>query len=244
MNVCLIQSDPALRSANLSALDQVLEQLPADLYVLPELFTIGMAVLKQKWPTDPQQFPEGLLLRQVLTRLRGRGCAVIYGVLEQDGPRFYNAAAVIGDGWIERYRQKYPARIATGRVLPISAGSDCRKVMIGPHESVGLMVCHDYLAAEEFFLEFNQRGARSVVLIADSNTRKWLTEFPPLCQKYGVPAIVCNSSGTDKGGSCIFDRKGSLVPLRTAGGGVFEYLPEMPLAALGAVATSALPRSA
>jgi len=240
MNICLIQTHPAGRRNNVRFLGWTINQINADLYVLPELFTTGFDYLAvpQQWPTDAEVIPEGLTSRQILGLVQGRPAGVVCGLLEQVGSEFYNVAAVIGYGTIERYRQRYPATTTKGRVLPIQAGADYQKIMLclpSPHLwTMGFMICHEYYRAEEFFREYKARNVSAVVLIADSSTRTWLKKFPDYCREYALPAIVCNAAGPNGGGSCIISATGNFVPLWTAQGWS-DYLDESPIVGCGSL---------
>ena len=104
MRVCLIQTDPQVKQKNLSVLAQVIQNTLADLYVLPELFTIGYFPLAAQWPIGAEPFPKGPTCEQVSRMLDKRSSAVICGILEQDHSCYYNLAAVISNQKPERYR--------------------------------------------------------------------------------------------------------------------------------------------
>ncbi len=230
MKVCVLQSDPALGCENLRILGRTIAEIPADLYVLPELFKIGFDALSNVFPATAEIVPDGSTYQLISQWLQCRPTAVVVcGMLEQDRSAYYNIAAVIGYGWMERYRQKYPARTAGGRVLPVLAG-DFRKVWLPFQTSIGLMVCHDHYASAEFFEEYKKRSAETVVLIADSTSRDWMSHFPALCKEKGLSAIICNAAGENKGGSCILNRTGDFLSLH-ARGAQFLYLPECPMTA-------------
>src|SRR5437016_4797586 len=137
-------------------------------------------------------------------------------MIERYGENFFNIAAVMGNAWMERYRQKCPATTSRGCVLPITPGGDYRKIMLPSQWSMGMMVCHDHYQAGEFFAEYKKRGVNAVVLIADASTRAWIKEFPDYCKLHSLPAIVCNAAGPNGGASCVINSAGQFVPLRTA----------------------------
>lgn len=227
MKICLIQTDPQWRRENVRTLGSVIKSTSADLYLVPELFTTGFDYLAGNWPSDAQTIPEGPLVVQIRGFLQNSPSAVICGLLEQSGTDFYNIAAVLGHGFTQRYRQKYPATTTQGRVLPILPGDGYQKIPLSSMFSVGLMVCNDHYREDEFFDEYKKRNASAVVLIADSATRAWLTTFPTLCSQYKIPAIVCNAAGPAGGGSCVIDASGKFVRLQTSQGAC-EYLAEVP----------------
>jgi len=237
MKICLVQTDPRTRRGNVQFLGDVIQNIDADLFVLPELFATGFDYLAQQMPGDSEILPGGPICRQIACFLQHRSSVVVCGLLEQSGRDFYNTAAVIGKGWVQRYRQKYPARTTRGQVLQILPGRH-EKIVIprAPPWSMGLMICNDYYRADEFFDEYKKRNVDAVVLIADSSTRAWLQQFPNLCRQYGLPAIVCNAAGPNAngGGSCVLNAAGEFVGLRTSQA-AYDYLPEIALAAVAVI---------
>jgi predicted amidohydrolase len=238
MNICLIQTDPRARQGNVQFLGQAIQNINADLFVLPELFTSGFDSLALNWPNTGEVIPNGPIFLQISGFLQSKSSTVVCGLLEQSGIDFYNIAAVIRHGSIQRYRQKYPATTTKGQVLRILPG-DYQKIAVPSGASpwtMGLMICNDHYRADEFFDEYKKRKVNAVILIADSATRAWLQEFPTLCQQYGLTAIICNAAGPGGGGSCILNPAGECVPLRTLQSQVeYKYLPETAVAAIGLI---------
>lgn len=231
MNICLIQTDPQLKQDNLNAIVPMIQRSEADLYVLPELFTIGFDAAAETAHQTAEPFPSGPTCQSFLQLLKNRRAVVVCGMLERADSGLFNIAAVIGAGWADRYRQKNPASTTQGWVLPVRPG-EYRKIPIPLGWSLGLMVCNDHFAAAEFFAEYKKRGVDSVVLIADSASRAWIREFPAHCKKHGLIAIVCNAAGPNGGASCVIDRNGQFVRLRTSTN-EYEWLPDAPMYAVG-----------
>lgn len=237
MKICLIQTDPRARQGNVQFLGNVIQNIDADLFVLPELFATGFDYLAQQMPGNPETLPDGPICRQINCFLQHRSSVVVCGLLEQLGDSLYNTAAVVGKGWIQCYRQKYPATTTQGQVLRILPGR-FEKIVIPrvPPWSMGLMICNDYYQADEFFEEYKRRNVDAVVLIADSSTRAWLQQFPMLCRQYRLPAIVCNAAGPNANGgaSCVLNAAGEFVCL-SASQTEYDYLPEIALTAVAVI---------
>lgn len=229
MNICLIQTDPTMKE-NIQAACHIIQTTEADLYLLPELFTTGFDACRVNGPISPETIPDGPTVLYIQRLLKGRTSAVVCGLLEQDAGDYYNIAAVIGDGWVEQYRQKYPA-VAPGNALKLKRGDYC-KIMLPSQWSMGLMVCNDYNSAPEFFAEYKDRGVNAVILIADAMDHVWLRRFPECCRQYELPAIVCNAAGEFKGGSCVINSAGQFVSLNTRYG-QRDQLPDTAMAATG-----------
>lgn len=231
MNICLIQTDPRGKRENVRHLRTAIERFNADLYLVPELFTTGFDSLVQHGPRDAEAIPGGLTCRQIQSFVQNGSSAVVCGLLERFGSDFYNVAAVIQNGLLDKYRQKYPpTQLRNLRILP----GEYEDVAVSSRWNIGLMVCSDHYMAESFFEEYQKRNVSAVVLVADSSTRAWLTGFPHLCQQYRLPAIVCNAAGPSGGASCVINTAGEFVRLQTQQG-TCDYLPEMPIAGTAAI---------
>jgi len=236
MEICLIQTDPALGQWNIQNAGYVICNTKADVYILPELFAIGFDFAAQNWIEQAAEvLPNGPTCQQIFSFVRNRSSIVVFGMIERFGNNFFNIAAVIGNACMDRYRQKYPATTSRGRVLPITSGGDYHKVMFIPQWSMGLMVCHDHYQAEKFFKEYKKRGVNAVVLIADASTRAWIKEFPEYCKQYALPAIICNAAGPNGGASCVINEVGQFVPLRTSSAEYPQHLPETSMAAFASL---------
>lgn len=214
MRVCLIQCDPTKGRANLEPLRHILASQPAELYVLPELFTCG-------YPPPPGEMPDefiaGRLYPQVeRCRALQPASSIVYGFWQSDNGVWRNSAAVLAaKGAAEVYHQVYPASASLFHVIPgrwraIHVGSPAFANL----RKIGLMICSDYNGADEAFEYYSENGVDAIVLIADSAARNWSKTFPALCGRYRVPAIVCNAPGFvggDKGRSCVIASDGQIL---------------------------------
>lgn len=196
----------------------VLQQRCADLYVLPELCTIGFDCLagcasEQYVPIAEQD--EGIM-HAIHNALHGDSSAVICGLLERERQDcYYNTATLIRSTGTARYRQKYRATVAGKVALNILPG-EYQQMLLLPAFRIGPMVCSDYYGAEDFFKYYRSKLSDAVLLIADSRTPSDVRErLSKQCREHGLPAIFCNSAAGGKGGSCIIDRTGRLVRLNT-----------------------------
>jgi predicted amidohydrolase len=218
--VCLIQCEPERGTDNIGLFGRLIRGYAADIYVLPELFAGGFLKATTDWRRMAEPLISGPTFDAVSRHQALRSSsAVIYGFLENDHGNMYNSAAVIaGKGCVEVYRQKFPATRNGQRILPIIPG-DFRAIHAGPIQhgyqwKVGLMICSDHYGAEDFFEYYSDRKSDAVILIADSPAKPWVRQFPPLCQKYKLPAIICNAAGAfgeGKGESCVIDVRGEFL---------------------------------
>lgn len=229
MNICLIQTDPEDGQHNLDSAIEIISRYNADLYVLPELFAVGF----RRATSHPQNHAaplSGIVAQGIQRALASRPeAAVVAGILERDSQILYNSASVFQHQRAGVYRQKYPGPggrrgqcFARGDFATFSIGCEQR----GFRPRIGLMVCHDFYAADEFFAHYKEQRVDAIIMIAESADRKWRRDFPRLCRDSGIPAIVCNAAGIRMGGSCVWNAAGSPVPIRHLGNGECQQLPE------------------
>lgn len=151
LKICLVQTTPDNGENNFDQLVNALHQFPAaDLYVLPELFTSGMVILKANKAFLEEYANQGdCLITKISQMLQKRDAAVVCGLVEKAGEQYYNTATVIlgnGKGY-RRYRQKNPPMT----MLDVfQRGNTLETVSIKNGCCVGLMVCNDYGTADEF----------------------------------------------------------------------------------------------
>lgn len=237
MVVCVIQSEGFRRGASgfRAFLANCIQQVEADLYVLPELCNLGFSFASgvaaearssdnwKDWQALAENVPEGrtcLEIRKLLSLSRPNS-SVVCGLLEVADGAFYNSAVVVGSRFTSLYRQSVPARTTTGVVLPIGRGAFTTIPLTpernGRVSSIGPMICSDDLEASTAFALYRERKADLVVLIADSVNRGWLRIFPDFCRRFQMPAVVCDAAGEGRGGSMAFDRDGQFLPMLVNG---------------------------
>ncbi len=221
MKPCLIQCDPELRTENIGLLRWAIENVEADLYVTPELFLTGFASLAANWEFWSQQAEatEHRVCAEVMqTVIKHRPqAAVVCGFLECCEGSFFNSATVIGSNWSGKYRQVHPATKNGKRVLPIARGR-MNLVPLSPSDTgmvkrLGLMICNDYRAIEEFFARYRGWDADLVAVLADSVGPAWVDDVRRCCHKFELGSVVCNAAGVGKGRSCVINRFGEFEAL-------------------------------
>lgn len=96
-----LQTSPAFGAVddNLAAATRALDDLRADLLVLPELFATGYAFRDRGEARGlGERFPDGPTLRFLADLSARTHGVVVGGYVERDGERIYNAAALAADG--------------------------------------------------------------------------------------------------------------------------------------------------
>jgi len=229
MNICLIQTEPQPGVDNLPFVRRGVETLGADLYILPELFNVGFG----NATAEPLKYAErlqGPLVGKLQLALDSRPqSSLVAGLLERDGDHLHNSAAIVQRGFVSSYRQKSPPH-RFGRCF---TPGDYQTFYLGRREFgfqalFGLMICHDYYMAEDFFAHYKSQRADAIIMIAESAENKWRREFPDLCKQFEMSALVCNAAGISMGGSCAWDSAGTSVPICRSCGSKCNQLSEFP----------------
>jgi predicted amidohydrolase len=157
LRVAVVQTDPHFGRLRVN-LDRALELMadtPADLYVLPELFATGYQFCSRAEVAKvAEPIPTGQTTRRLLAFARRRRCAIVAGLVERAGRRFYNSAVVIGsaggsagghEGLIGRYRKLHLFAEETQWFTP---GDAAPAVWTIGSTRVGVMICFDWFFPE------------------------------------------------------------------------------------------------
>jgi predicted amidohydrolase len=111
--------------------------------VLPELFATGYQfVSKEEVAQLGEEIPGGRTCEAMLELARDRGMVLVFGLVERDGERLYNAAAVAGPkGMIGTYRKTH---LFFEEKLFFDPGDTGFRIFdVGPAK-VGVMICFDW----------------------------------------------------------------------------------------------------
>ena len=145
MRVGFYQFDPQFGEVtkNLETVTATLEQVDADLIVLPELFASGYQFLSQE---EAQQLaepvPDGPTVRRLIDIAKRRTMHLVAGLPERSGSRCYNSAVLVGpSGFLGRYRKTHLFSEETQCFTPGDSGFHVWD--IGPAK-IGIMICFDW----------------------------------------------------------------------------------------------------
>ncbi len=145
MNVGFVQNEPRFGEVreNLARLEALLENIRADLLVLPELFNTGYQFTSREEALALAEPVEGGATFDWLTRAAKRsGGALVAGVAELDGGRVYNSAVLVNaDGLLGRYRK---AHLFDDEKHMFDAGDVPLQVFDTGFARVGIMICFDW----------------------------------------------------------------------------------------------------
>jgi len=149
LKLALIQLNPRLLQvrANLDAALRQMQDLEADLYLLPELFPCGYTFAE---PSEVAGIAEAAGAGPTFDAMAGfarqRGASVVYGFAEAAGGRFYNSANVVGPGGlVGTYRKIH---LFGREKLFFEPGRERAPVFDLPCGQIGLMVCFDWYFPE------------------------------------------------------------------------------------------------
>ncbi len=147
MRCAVVQTNPVFGqpAANLAEAISLMESEPADLYVLPELFTTGYnfvdAAEAAAW-AEPADGPTAAALARFTA---ARNAHVVYGFAER-GDAIYNSSALVGPGGlIGVYRKMHLYYKETTLFAPGNLGFPVFRLPFGV---VGMMVCFDWFFPE------------------------------------------------------------------------------------------------
>lgn len=148
-HVACLQTRPAFGEvrANLDAVEARLAGTRADLVVLPELFATGYAFRTRDEAYDlSEAWPEGATTERLCAVSEGTGGMVVGGLLERDGDRLFNSAAVVVAGRpVLRYRKIHLFGFESETFTP---GDGPLPVLEHRGLRVGVMICFDWMFPE------------------------------------------------------------------------------------------------
>ena len=149
MKVAFYQSCPIYGDVdyNLFTALASLGSIKADLYVLPELFSTGYLFGSRKeLARFVEPVPSGPTTRGLIQFCRSEGSAIVAGVAEKAGRKFYNTAILVGPrGLIGKYRKTH---LFNQEKLWFDPGNTGFRVWRYMDARIGLMICFDWIYPE------------------------------------------------------------------------------------------------
>lgn len=145
MRVGFIQSLPVFGNVqeNLATVREKVENMEADLIVLPELFSTGYQFIDRAEALRlAEPIPGGPTTDFLLTLAESRRVALVAGLAERENDSIYNSALVVGpDGYIGKYRK---AHIFDTEMEVFEQGHMPFPVFDIGAAQVGVMICFDW----------------------------------------------------------------------------------------------------
>jgi len=183
---------------NLDRVIAALEQVEADLIVLPELFASGYQFVSQDEVMQlAEPVPDGPTTRRLMDLAKRRRIVIIAGLPELAGAACYNSAIVVGpSGFVGCYRKTHLFFEETLFFTPGDTGFQVWD--IGPAK-IGVMICFDWYYPEAArTLALN--GAEIICHPSNLVLPNCPDSMPVRCLENRVFAITCNRTGTETRG--------------------------------------------
>ena len=147
VRLAVVQTNPvfgAVRENTERAL-AILSDHPADLYVLPELFSTGYDFVDAREVALHAETTAGPTFRAMADFAAGKKCHIAYGFAER-GDRCYNSSLLVGpSGLIGHYRKVH---LFFRENILFSPGDLGFPVFDLPFARVGMMICFDWIYPE------------------------------------------------------------------------------------------------
>ncbi|MEZ6122839.1 MAG: carbon-nitrogen hydrolase family protein [Planctomycetaceae bacterium] len=147
MQISGIQTDVTLgdRAANLQRMQAAVETEVAagsQLIVFPECFTSGYCFDSKDEAMQHAETMDGESVRFAAELCRRHNCSIVFGMLERDGDRLFNVAALVGpQGLIGSYRKTHLPFLGVDRFT--SFGDRPYEVFDVGGVRVGMLICYD-----------------------------------------------------------------------------------------------------
>lgn len=143
----VVQNNPQFLKAkqNVAACLELMDRLPADLWVLPELFASGYNFKTKAEAAKCAETTSGELVSLLKAWTAAKDCAVVAGVPEKAGKKLYNSAFFVQGSKVRSYRKTHLFGNEKKFFAPGDSGFWVEKVKDVP---VGVMICFDWFFPE------------------------------------------------------------------------------------------------
>jgi predicted amidohydrolase len=149
MKVAFYQSNPVYGQIeqNVNEAIETISAVPADLYVLPELFSTGYLFgSKRELGRLAEPIPSGPTANALRRFCRSEGCALAASIAEVDRGRFYNTALLVTSrGIAGTYRKVH---LFDRERFWFTPGNTDFNVWTVKRVRIGLMICFDWVFPE------------------------------------------------------------------------------------------------
>lgn len=154
MKVSAVQYDPSYLDVerNLAHVQTLIDDVEADLLVLPELFATGYFFRSEDDLLEvAEELPNGRTMQWLRALASEREMTVVAGMPEKRGNRVYNSAVIVrGDGSYAVYRKTHLYDREKLLFTPGDAGFKVQRARTatGEEYTVGVMICFDWYYPE------------------------------------------------------------------------------------------------
>ncbi|MGV9205384.1 MAG: nitrilase-related carbon-nitrogen hydrolase [Promethearchaeia archaeon] len=205
------------KERNFSEVDELSNNIKADLIVLPELFATGYTFISKEEAKEMAEDLNGKTSQFLQYLAEKTGSIVIGGFIEKDGERIYNSSLMVSKNEIfGSYRKIH---LYNREKIWFSPGDRPFKVYETDKLNVGMMICFDWIFPE---------SARSLALLGADIIAHSANLVLPYCQnamkirclENKVFAVTANRIGREQrgeddfhftGGSQITGNKGEVL---------------------------------
>ncbi|RMG69795.1 MAG: acyltransferase [Nitrospirae bacterium] len=196
---CQINTIFGKKAKNLEKVASMLEDVKADLIVLPEFFATGYQFTDIKEVEAlAEPVPEGETTKALLELSKQRGMYIVAGLPEvsRDG-KYYNSAVFTGpDGFVGLYRKSH---LFFEEKLFFTPGDTGFKVWNTDIGRIGIMICFDWFFPEAM-RSLALQGAQLVAHPANLVLPYCPDAMPTRCLENRVFAITANRTGREERG--------------------------------------------
>ena len=147
MRLAIVQTNPIFgkNEVNIHTATEQMRGAPADLYVLPELFSTGYNFTTPEEVDHVAEKADGATFRALAGLAQRNSCYIAYGFAER-ADHMYNSAALVGpSGLLGIYRKVH---LFDRENLFFKPGNLGFPVFDLPFGKVGLMICFDWMYPE------------------------------------------------------------------------------------------------
>lgn len=230
MKITVVQTDPRLGAVerNLDGIVAAVTSAAADLVVFPECALSGYGFDSRQAGLAAAEPVPGPVTAAVARACKASGAHVIFGLLERDGERLFNSAALVGpDGLAGCYRKMHLPHLGIDRFA--DRGDRGFPVFQTPLGRIGILICYD-LSFPEAARVLKLDGAQLLVVPTNwPEAARVSCEHSPFvrAQENHIHVVTADRTGVEAGfrflgRSRIVDCAGSLVAEAGSDPGVIE----------------------
>jgi len=166
MKIGFLQFSPVFgaKEKNFEKVEKLLNNISADLFVLPELFNTGYLFLNKEELREMAEPKDGETCDFIHNLCRKKNCAIVYGFAEKDNDNLYNSAILMcGEGIVGHYRKTH---LFFEEWFIFTPGDLPYQVFEYNGVKIGILICFDYIYPEAM-RTLALKGAQIVVLPAN-----------------------------------------------------------------------------
>lgn len=205
MRVGFVQLQPVFgqKKVNLEKAIEFIQQVEADLLVLPELFNSGYLFLeKEELQNLAERIPQGETTSTLREIAKERKVSLVFGIAEEHKGKFFNSSVLLKPGGkVHIYRKLH---LFFEEKLFFSPGNRKLEVIELEGAKVGMMVCFDWIFPE-VARSLTLKGADIICHPANLILPHCQEAMRTRCIENRVFAITANRVGTEsRGGKELF----------------------------------------